>query len=355
MGKRKVVIFYSNDFGGKKQWEQPKIEAKLKEFEQYDADIHFVLDTSLESNDIPNVRGSHRIEREGPEWVKYNAEELEAIKDAEVLFVGFHGVSTKLLEAAKALKFVNVMRSGVENINVPACTDHGVIVSSAPGRVSEPVADYAVTMILGFNRNLSQRDMAHTHEWPQNRPEFHPPLIREATIGLIGFGIIGKKVVERMKGFGARFIAYDPFANKEAAKAQYGVELLSMEEVMSQSDFVSVHARLLPETEGLIGAKEFSYMKPTAVFINTARAGLIDEKALIDVLKAKKIRGAALDVFSEEPLPKDHPFFTLNLDNVILTPHQAGGAGDTFTITTDIVFEELHRYFKGEKLLNRAN
>ena len=352
MGKRKVVIFYSDDFMGKKVWEAPHIVKRLQEFDQYDADIRFVLDTSLESNDKPGVRGSHRIEREGPEWVKYNPEELEAIKDAEVLFVGFHGVSTKLLEAAKQLKLVNVMRSGVENINVPACTEHGVVVSCAPGRVSEPVADYAIAMIMAFNRYISQRDMAHSHAWPQNRPEFHPPLMREATIGLIGFGIIGKKVTQRLSGFGPRIIAYDPYANKEDAKA-LGVEILSMEEVMSQSDFVSVHARLLPATEGLIGEKEFSYMKPTAVFINTARAGLVDEAALVEVLKAKKIRGAALDVFSEEPLPSDHPL--MKLDNVILTPHMAGGAGDTFTITVDIVKEELHRYFKGEKLLNRVN
>jgi D-3-phosphoglycerate dehydrogenase len=155
-----------------------------------------------------------------------------------------------------------------------------------------------------------------------------------------------------LSGFGPRIIAYDPYVNKDEAKA-LGVEMLSLEEVMRQSDFVSVHARLLPATEGLIGAKELSFMKPTAVFVNTARAGLVDEKALVEVLEAKKIRGAALDVFSEEPLPADHPLLKLN--NVILTPHMAGGAGDTFTITVDIVREELHRYFKGEKLLNTVN
>ncbi len=150
-----------------------------------------------------------------------------------------------------------------------------------------------------------------------------------------------------MNGFSPRIIACNPFADKEDAAA-FGVELVSMKTVMSESDFVSVHARLLPQTQGLVGEKEFALMKSTAVFINTARGGLVDEKALVAALEAKKIRGAALDVYSEEPLSEQHPL--RNLDNVILTPHMAGGAGDTFTITIDIMAEELHRYFRGEKL-----
>ena len=264
-------------------------------------------------------------------------------------------MSTKLLEAAKNLKFVGVLRSGVENVNVPACTQKGIVVCNSPGRVSEPVADYAVAMMLAFNRYISRDDLSKRSGWKLVPPDrdFKPPLISESTIGLIGFGIIAKKVTQRLSGFSPRrVIAYDPYANEEEARA-LGVELVSMEEAMSQSDFVSVHARLLPATQGLIGAKELAYMRPTAVFINTARAGLVDEDALVKVLLEKKIRGAALDVFSMEPLPQDHPL--RQMDNVILEPHNAGTAGDTFTITIDIMREELHRYFKGEKLLNRMN
>jgi D-3-phosphoglycerate dehydrogenase len=349
---RKLLIFV-NDEQGKEPFMAEHIAKKFGEFDQYGVEVSYAVDSSLASNDRPEIAPTLRIEQEGPEWVRYDPRTLEAVKDAELLLVGFNGVSSGLLRAAEKLKFVGVLRSGVENVNVAACSDAGVIVCNAPGRVSEPVADFTVAMILGFNRNISRDDISKRAGWRHPAAgDFKPPLLSETTIGLIGFGIIGKKVAQRLQGFRPRMIAYDPYADAAEAAA-LGVELLSMEEVMRRSDFVSVHARLLPATQGLIGEKELSYMKPTAVFVNTARAGLVDEDALVKALSEKRIRGAALDVFSMEPLPEDHPL--RSLDNVLLAPHSAGGAGDTFTITIDIMREELHRYFKGEALRNRIN
>lgn len=132
-----------------------------------------------------------------------------------------------------------------------------------------------------------------------------------------------------------------------------GVELIPLNEVMKQSDIISIHARLLPETQGLVGAEQISLMKPTALFINTARGALVDEEALTKALQEDKIRGAALDVFSVEPLPEDHPL--RKLPNVIITPHIAGAAGDTFRIVNDIMCDELERYLSNSELKNQIN
>lgn len=353
MEKRKILVLVNND-SAKEPFLTGNTAMRLKELEQYGAEFSFVVDTSLASNDRTDISPALRIEKEGPEWVKYNRQTLDAAGDAEVLLVGYNGVSTKLLAAAPKLKLVGVLRSGAENANLKACTEKDVIVCNSPGRSSEPVADLTVGLMIGFNRSISRDDLSKRKGWkiPPVSP-FQPPLIGDSVIGLIGLGMIGTKVAKRLRGFGPRILACDPYANKDTAAA-LGVELVSMEELLKTSDFVSLHARLTPETEGLMGETEFSMMKPSSVFINTARAGLVDEPALIRTLEQKRIRGAALDVYSIEPLPDDHPL--RKLDNVILIPHNGGpGAGDIVRIAIDIMREELHRYFRGEKLLNRMN
>lgn len=350
---KKMVIFVNDEL----QLEQFRSGYVGKRYqaiaEAYGVEIQYLIDTSLPSNDHPELKATHRIELEGPEWAVHDDHTLEVVKDADVILVGFHAVNTQLLNAAENLKLVGALRSGWENVNVPACTERHVAVVTCPGRNSEPVADYAIAMMMAFNRNIGRDDISKRPGWKFPDPEHNeirPVLMGEATIGLIGFGIIGKKVAKRLSGFGSRVIAYDPYADQEAAR-QMGVELLPLDDVMSQSDIISVHARLLPATKGMIGAHEIACMKPTAIFVNTARGGLVDEEALLRALQEKKIRGAALDVFHEEPLPNDHPL--RGLENVILTPHAAGRAGDTFKIVNDIMCDELERYFKGEPLRNQ--
>jgi len=175
--------------------------------------------------------------------------------------------------------------------------------------------------------------------------------LKNHTAGLIGFGIIGHKVAARLKAFGVKVLTYDPYCSKETAEAA-GVELVSFEELLKRSDYVSMHARLSDSTKNLMGEKEFKMMKPTAFFINTARAGLVDEAALVKALQEKTIRSAAIDVYSKEPLPADHPL--LKLDNVTLTPHHAGATTDNLSNSLDIMLEELDRYFGGQELKNRV-
>ena len=323
--------------------------------EKYGYDVEFVVDDCLIIDGDPTA-GNLKVEKEGPEWATNNEATMKAVEDADILCVSFGPVGSKLIDAAKKLKLVVILRSGRENVNVDYCTKKGIKVTNAPGRVSDPVADMTVTLLLGMVREIQKLDL-HNHDWNwcrNNRiPPKQKPLVSDMTIGFVGFGIIGKKVATRLSGFHpANMIAYDPYANPEDA-AKYGVTLKSLDEVMSESDCVSVHARLLPSTQGLIGAHEISLMKPNAYFINTARAGLVDYDALYDALANKKIRAAALDVFTEEPLPDDDRF--KKLDNVTLTAHMAGGAGDSISITLGIVMEDIFNVVEGKDTVHKCN
>jgi D-3-phosphoglycerate dehydrogenase len=276
---------------------------------------------------------------------------MDKIKDAEVIVAHFSGVNSVMINSADNLKLIGVMRSGIENVNVSAAKANGVKVVNCPGRVSEPVADFTVALLLAEIRNITRTSSALAKgDWvPFDSKDRAVTTLRNHTAGIIGFGIIGKKVATRLAAFGAKIIAYDPFCTKEDA-AKYNVELVEFEDLLKQSDYVLMHARLSEETKNMMGEKEFNLMKPTAIFVNTARAGLVDEKALIKALKEKKIRSAALDVFSQEPLPPDHPL--LNLNNVTLTPHGAGGTADVNLISLGMIIDQLDTYFAGGHLRN---
>ena len=169
---------------------------------------------------------------------------------------------------------------------------------------------------------------------------------------LVGFGDIGRKIATRLKGFGTTILAYDPYCTKESIEA-FGCVPVSLDELLEQADFVSLHVRLSPQTQNMFGAAEFAKMKPTAIFVNAARAGLVDEAAMIDALEQKKIGGAVLDVFREEPLPVDHPL--RKLKNVTLSAHLAGTDIGTFSGSIKIVADNLEQYFSGGELKNVVN
>ena len=178
------------------------------------------------------------------------------------------------------------------------------------------------------------------------------PQLKEKVVGIVGFGFIGQLVAQKLSGFRTETIVFDPWANTEAAK-KLGVKLVELDELFSKSDFVTVHARLTDENKGMIGADQFTRMKPTSYFINTGRAGLVDYKALFDVLKKKKIAGAALDVFPTEPIASDDEF--TGLDNVTLTTHIAGTTTEALTSSPGLLMEDIQRLLKGERPLFAIN
>ena len=288
-----------------------------------------------------------RLEKEGPDWVNHSEQFLNDIKDADIAIIHYSGAGKQFFDAAKNLKLLCVMRSGVENVNLEEAKKHGVTVCYSPGRASEPVADFTLTLMLALMRRLPYNNIAGTGKWRAGAPMGSEGMMQGATVGLFGFGMIAQKVAKRLQGFGCNIITYDPWANKQAIE-KYNVELVdNIEDLFKRADYVSVHARLTNDNKGIIDEKLLGLMKPTAYLINTARAGLVNQKDLIKVLEDKKIAGAALDVFESEPLEDNHPFLTL--DNVIITPHVAGNGGDFIIRSIESPINEIRHFLKNEK------
>jgi phosphoglycerate dehydrogenase-like enzyme len=208
---------------------------------------------------------------------------------------------------------------GYEMVDLDACTDADVMLFITPGGVRRPVAGGVVTLMLALCRKLLIKDkLVRTGRWNE-RIFYMGTELRDRVLGSVGLGNIGSEVFRLVKPFGMkRFIAHDPYATEEHAKS-LDVELVDLDTIMRESDFVIINCPLNPQTRHLIGAREFSLMKPTAYFINTSRGGIVDQKALTVALQEGRIQGAGLDVFEEEPIRDDDPL--LELDNVILNPH----------------------------------
>jgi D-3-phosphoglycerate dehydrogenase / 2-oxoglutarate reductase len=291
------------------------------------------------------------VEQGGPDAVSLPSELFENLDDVEILVSQFTPIPTQMIEAATSLKVIGVLRGGVENIAVGLATKRGVSVLNTPGRNARAVAECTLGLILTEIRNLARSHACLMRgEW---RREFANgmaiPELNEKTVGLVGYGAIGRLVAHYLEAFGSRILAFDPYCQGDSAPA----ELVDLPTLMKESDVVSLHARLSPETQHLIGAAELAMMKPTAILVNTARSGLIDEKALVEVLQQKKIMGAALDVFDEEPLPSGSPM--LELDNVTITPHLAGSTIDAFLNSPKMMAGHLTRMLQGEKPLPIIN
>lgn len=320
-------------------------------FDPYEADID-VVEVNLGADENERAQYILKTEKEGPEWTKAPQEFLDKAKDAEIIITDFAAIGKDVIDTAENLKLIGVLRSGVENVNKEEADKRGIDVICSPGRVAAPVADYTVAMMIAETRNIVRSNLVSSKgEWKirfKNFPYSHN--MAGKTVGIIGYGAIGQMVAARLKPFGVNVIAYEAFMAPEKVEA-LGAEPVSLNELLERSDYVTIHMRLSKDTEKMIGKEEFERMKPTAIFVNTARAGLVDEDALVDALKHDKIGGAALDVFAKEPLPKDHPL--LFLDNVTLTPHLAGTTSNVGSNSIAVILKDLDHYFKGEPLVNR--
>lgn len=225
-------------------------------------------------------------------------------------------VTERVFDAGKKLKVVGRAGVGVDNIDVAAATRRGVVVVNAPGGNTIAAAEHTMAMMLSLARNIPHADASlRAGKW--QRQEFMGREVRNKTLGVLGLGKIGAEVVRRAQGMEMRTIAFDPFASEDLA-VHLGVELVSLEELLKRSDFITVHTPLTEATRGLVGVRELALMKRTAFIINCARGGIIDESALLAALEEERIGGAALDVFTQEPLG-DSPF--LGCKRAILTPH----------------------------------
>ncbi|MCK4262042.1 phosphoglycerate dehydrogenase, partial [bacterium] len=249
---------------------------------------------------------------------KLSTDELKKrIKDADALIVrSGTNVTTELIQAGSSLKVIGRAGVGVDNVDVEAATEKGVIVMNSPGANTISTAEHTVALLLSLSRNIPQAYLSlKQKKW--ERKKFMGVEVFNKTLGIVGLGRIGGEVAKRALAFGMRVVGYDPYIRSEAAM-RAGVELVEIRDLLSRSDYITVHVPLTDETRHLIGKKEFEVMKEGVRIINCARGGIIDESALYEAIKKGKVAGAAFDVFEREP-PVDNPL--LEFDSVVASPH----------------------------------
>ena len=243
---------------------------------------------------------------------------LEAVSDANALIVrSGTEVTEEVFSAAPDLIIVGRAGIGVDNIDIDAATDHGVIVANAPDGNVRAAAEHSVAMAFATARSIPQaHDRLKGGEWAKG--EFLGTEVNNKTLGVVGFGRVGQQVAKRLGGLGMDIVTFDPYISEERAR-QFGAELADdLEDCLEAADFVTIHTPLTPETENMIGEDELALLEGGYV-VNCARGGIIDEPALADAVENGVLNGAALDVFGEEPLPEDSPL--LDVEDIIVTPH----------------------------------
>lgn len=274
---------------------------------------------------------------------------LREVADCEgLLSLLTEKIDDELIRAAPRLRVVANMAVGFDNIDVPAATRRGVLVTNTPEVLTETVADFAFTLMLAASRRLVEADtLTRAGEWKTWSPLMLAGQdMHHATLGLVGVGRIGAAVARRAKGFEMRVIYYDVVRRPDLEQS-LGIEFRDLNEVLREADFISVHVPLAEQTRHLISRDQFRLMKKTAVFVNTSRGPVVDQAALAEALRTRTIYAAGIDVFEKEPVPADDPL--LRLDNVIVAPHIASASIPTRTRMATLAAENLVAALQGKR------
>ena len=293
-----------------------------------------------------------KVEKAGPGAVPMPESVREKAGDIEIILVHYCPISSALMSFFPKLKIIGVARGGAENVDLKAATGKGILLFRVAGRNAHAVSDFAIGLMLSELRNIVRSHLAlRSGHW---RKEFlnSPHQLEGKQVGIVGVGAVGSLVAKKLSGFGVRLVGYDP-ALDSARFAQLGVTPMELGELMKTSDVVTLHARLTPDTQRMIGRREIWSMKPEAILVNTARAGLIDGDALVEALETRRIGGAALDVFDPEPLPSRHPL--LLLDNVTLTSHLAGTTVEALDNAPRLLCQIIRDFLHDRKIEGLAN
>ncbi|MEW6668962.1 MAG: phosphoglycerate dehydrogenase [Thermodesulfobacteriota bacterium] len=272
-----------------------------------------------------------------------SAELLPLVGDIDAYIAGLDSIDRSVIEAAQGLRVIARYGVGVDRVDIPAATARGIVVTNTPGANSVAVAELTIALMLALARDLCRADTATRRgEWPR----LSGVGLRGKTVGLVGFGSIGREVASRLKAFGCRVLTSDPFVQAETAEA-CGARLVSLDELLPAADFVSLHASLHPTTVGMVDEGFLENMKPGAFLVNTARGELIDEAALARALEEGRMGGVALDCFSREPLPADHPL--LRFPKVLVTPHTASHTDEATNAMGWMSLEACLAVLRGER------
>jgi D-3-phosphoglycerate dehydrogenase / 2-oxoglutarate reductase len=280
---------------------------------------------------------------------------VEATGDAEILVTQLAPLSASIMERLPLLKFVAVSRGGPVNIDMAAARQHGITVVNTPGRNASAVAEFTIGAILAETRNITRgHDALRRGEYRGDlyRADVTGRELHEMTVGLVGYGEVGRRVVKFLKAFGCRIVVCDPYVQLSAEDLRDGVVQTSFENLLTEADVITLHARVTAETTHMINEISLRKMKPDATLVNTARGPLVDYDALTTVMLEGHLRGAMLETFGIEPVPPDWPL--LKLPNITLTPHIAGASVHTVRYAAGLAAEEVRRYLAGEANINRC-
>lgn len=275
------------------------------------------------------------------------------IDGADILINHLAPITGPMLDQLPALKLIAVSRGGPVNIDVAACKARKVKLVNTPGRNASAVAEFTIAAILAETRLIrAGHEALRQGIWRGDLYRFDKidAELSEMTVGIIGYGHIGTKVVRLLKPFGCRILVCDPYVPISTVDRADGVDQVDLDTLLQHSDVVSLHARVTDETKGFLAAPQFARMKQGAYFINTARGPMVNYDDLYQALRSRHIRGAMLETFWLEPPPPDAPL--LKLDNVTLTPHIAGASATTVRIAARMIAEEIRRHGAGEPPLN---
>jgi len=294
--------------------------------------------------------------RLGVDYVEQPApteEDLIAVaSDADVLIARSEPCTARVVKSLRSCRLIFTPKVGYDNIDLAAATEMGICVANMPGLSADEVSDHAMALLLSLARKLFALDRTvREGHWKVFHGQEMQAIwrgisrVRGQTLGLIGFGSIARTLVPKAKAFGLKVLAYDPYVPSEMMKS-LGVTSVDLTELLKQSDYVSVHSVLTPETRHLLGLAQFRIMKPTAYVINASRGAILDEDALYEALKQGYIAGAGLDVLEIEPLRMDNRL--LGLDNVILTGHSAHYSDQVWAEQARCPAEEVARMLRGE-------
>lgn len=317
------------------------IEKGMAHLKEMDIDVSTVEWKLSDFDELQHI--NLLVEQGGREDIPVPAYIFDAVKDADIIITQFFPIGKDLIDKCPNLKTIGVLRAGVENVNVEYAKEKGIEVFHAIGRNAHSVSDFTVGAIICEARNIARGHAGIKNgQWIRNYSNNGMiPDLCEKTVGIIGYGEIGRLVAKKLSGFDMNILVYDPYYHGN------DVHTVSLEELMAQSDFITLHARLTAENEHMINGDLLAKMKSTAYLINTSRSGLIDEAALVKVLQEKRIAGAFLDVFDHEPPAIDDPL--VQLDNVTLTPHMAGGSNDAFLNTPKLLANALVEHMNGKQ------
>jgi glyoxylate reductase len=263
-------------------------------------------------------------------------------------------VTPELLDREPQLKVISNFAVGYDNVDVDAATARGVMICNTPDVLTETTADFAWALLMASARRVVEgADYVRAGKWQTWGPTLLLGQdVHHATIGIVGFGRIGKEVAKRARGFDMRVLAYDTYRDEVAAQ-EFGVEFKELDDLLRESDFITLHVALTDQTRHLIGAREFQLMKRTANLVNASRGPVVDTDALVVALKSGTIAGAALDVTEPEPLPGDHPL--TSLPNAIVVPHIASATVATRNKMAQMAAQNLLAGIRGERPPNLVN